>query len=97
MITELQDTYKMQVGEYDNNGNIKQFCRFGKVSGSSLSRSRIVGGYYGIMDDLIYTYDGNQLKSVSDVAENDPVYKDVMQFVDGQIWMWSIRMMRMEI
>lgn len=49
------------------------------------------------MDDLIYTYDGNQLRSVSDVAENDPVYKDVMQFVDGQIWMWSIRMMRMEI
>ena len=28
----MMDTYKMQVGEYDKNGNIKQLCLFGKVS-----------------------------------------------------------------
>lgn len=39
--------------------------------------------FSGIIDNLSYSYDGNRLQSVSDVPDNDSVYKDAMHFVEG--------------
>ncbi len=43
---------------YDNNGNILTLNRFGKLSG---------GGGFAPIDELTYTYSGNQLESVNDI------------------------------
>lgn len=44
--------------EYDLNGNITRFKRFGKVSSSS----------FGLIDDLTYNYNGNRLTQVTDAS-----------------------------
>ena len=56
---------------YDRNGNILGLKRSGKNSSSA----------YGMIDNLILTYDGNQLKNVTDAA-TDPLYNGVFNFVD---------------
>ena len=40
------------------------------------------GGTYGLIDNLTYTYQGNQVVKIDDQVE-DPTYKDAMHFVDG--------------
>lgn len=45
---------------YDKNGNISNLTRQGKLGVSEL---------YGIIDNLNYTYQGNQLQSVNDVND----------------------------
>lgn len=57
---------------YDNMGNILSLRRQGLHD----------DGSYDEMDDLQYTYDGNQLTRVDDSAI-DPVYKDCFTFNDG--------------
>ena len=56
---------------YDRNGNILGLKCSGKSSSSA----------YGIIDNLTLTYDGNQLKNVTDAA-TDPLYNGVFNFVD---------------
>jgi len=50
---------------YDKNGNIESLTREGRHGGSNL---------YGDIDNLTYTYNGNQLLSVNDV--NDPNHQN---------------------
>lgn len=79
----MKNDYNVEVGSYDKQGNILQLTRHGMVTKTE-TPSRIVGGSpFGIIDNLKLTYTGNQLKSISDAATNDPVYKDAMHFVDG--------------
>ena len=40
------------------------------------------GGTYGLIDDVSFTYKGNQLLNAEDKVE-DPTYKDAWNFVDG--------------
>ncbi|WP_294605153.1 JAB-like toxin 1 domain-containing protein [uncultured Bacteroides sp.] len=56
---------------YDRNGNILGLKRSGKNSSSA----------YGMIDNLTLTYDGNQLKNVTDAA-TDPLYNGVFNFTD---------------
>ena len=56
---------------YDRNGNILGLKRNGKGSSSA----------YDAIDNLTLTYDGNQLKNVTDAA-TDPLYNGVFNFVD---------------
>lgn len=53
-------------------GNATAIRRDGKISGST----------YGSVDDLVYSYDGNMLASVSD-ASVGPFYSGVFHFSDG--------------
>ncbi len=48
--------------EYDDNGNILTLSRVGKLS-ENLT--------YSMIDELVYTYSGNQLKSVNDINDSD--------------------------
>ena len=56
---------------YDYNGNILRLARYGLIGSSS----------YGLMDNLTYTYNGNQLSRVEDQITaaniNDQEFKDV--------------------
>ncbi len=56
-----------QIGEYDDNGNIKRLYRYGKVYDNNFN---IVNG---LIDDLTLDYNGNQLKKVNDAADQDNV------------------------
>lgn len=58
---------------YDKHGNIQTMQRYGKIDES---------GKYGIVDDLTYTYDGNQLKAVEDTGD-DATYYNAFNFVDN--------------
>ena len=63
---------RMTNAGYDRNGNILGLKRSGKNSSSA----------YGMIDNLALTYDGNQLKNVTDAA-TDPLYNGAFNFVDG--------------
>lgn len=62
-----EDRYSVNNIQYDFNGNITNIERKG-ITGYE-------GGQYiyGLMDDLQYSYDGNQLKSVNDIIP-DPAF-----------------------
>ena len=62
---------------YDKNGNILLMKRKGR---KAFPLAPVEEAVY---DDLSFSYDGNQLVSVSDVAEEEPVNKSGMQFADG--------------
>ena len=47
---------------YDYNGNILSLAREGKLCGSS---------NYAMIDELVYTYTGNQLENVNDIDDSD--------------------------
>jgi len=51
----------------NKNGNITNLTRQGKLGGSEL---------YGMIDDLTYTYQGNQLKSVNDDTYQSSGFSD---------------------
>lgn len=57
---------------YDKHGNIKNLTRYGKTGSST----------FGVMDNLNYTYTGNQLHNVSD-SGTDPLYNGAFNFVDS--------------
>ena len=57
---------------YDSHGNVTALRRGGLRD----------DGEYGDIDNLEYTYDGNQLKKVTD-GVSGPCYKDAFHFVDG--------------
>ena len=50
---------------------------------TSLTRSGLQdGGSYGLIDNLTFTYQGNQIKRIDD-SETDPTYNGAFNFVDG--------------
>ena len=57
---------------YDKMGNIKTLKRNGLQDGST----------YGLIDDLTFTYTGNQVTKIED-AVNDPTYNGAFNFNDG--------------
>lgn len=57
---------------YDLMGNILRLRRNGLID----------NGQYGLIDNLAYSYNGNQVRKITDTAES-PTYKDAMNFVDG--------------
>ena len=62
----------MKIPSYDLNGNINQLKRQGKKD----------DGTFELVDNLTLKYTGNQLKSVSDYAE-DICHKGSTDFKDG--------------
>lgn len=56
---------------YDKHGNILTMIRYGKQNSG-----------YGLIDSLTLTYNGNQLKKVTDTA-SDPLYQGAFHFQDG--------------
>ena len=64
--------YGVKIPSYDLNGNINQLKRQGKKD----------DGTFGLVDNLTLKYTGNQLKSVSDYAE-DICHKGSTDFKDG--------------
>ncbi len=63
--------YNLNLIDYDKNGNIKHLKRQGHTNTNVTS--------FGLMDDLTYVYQGNQLKSVDDAVASSAV----TGFVDG--------------
>lgn len=57
---------------YDKNGNILSLQRYGQTGANT----------YGFVDELSYTYDGNQLQSVNDTAKY-VAYSNGFDFKDG--------------
>jgi len=57
---------------YDKNGNFLTITRNGLKDGS----------VYGLIDDLTFTYDGNQVTKIEDAAI-DPTYNGAFNFNDG--------------
>ncbi|MDA8947787.1 hypothetical protein N9H57_01465 [Flavobacteriaceae bacterium] len=53
--------YTMAVSEYDKNGNIRNLERMGAINDS---------GKMGMMDQLVYSYAGNQLLGIAEGASN---------------------------
>ena len=58
--------------DYDNNGNLTTLLRYGRLDNAS----------YGLIDNLTYTYNGNQLLSVTDAVDG-PNYTGAFHFIDG--------------
>lgn len=75
IISAIDDTadnrYSLTNIEYDKNGNIQKLKRNGHTNTGATS--------FGIMDDLTYSYTGNQLKAVDD----DIASSATQGFVDG--------------
>jgi len=66
------DRYTEKVTEYDKNGNIKKLQRYGQTGSST----------YGLVDNLTYTYNGNQLTRVDD-ATTATSYTGGTNFING--------------
>ena len=66
IISAIDDTsdqrYSLTNIEYDRNGNIQKLKRNGHTNTGATS--------FGVMDDLTYSYTGNQLQSVTDLEAN---------------------------
>lgn len=63
---------------YDLNGNIQNLFRYGKIGEDPVTGKVL----YGLMDDLLYTYSGNQLTKVDDDAADTEGFKDVVNTED---------------
>jgi len=66
------DAYSLYNVSYDQNGNIQGLKRNGDNQ---------AGGYV-LMDDLSYTYDGNQLQKVTDATGHSDGFNDSNSFID---------------
>ncbi len=64
--------FNEQVTGYDKQGNILGLSRYGQTSASG----------YGLIDNLVLSYDGNRLKAVKDNATSG-VYGNGFEFKDG--------------
>ena len=64
--------FSENVSEYDKNGNIKSLQRYGRTGASA----------YGMLDNLTYTLNGNQLTRVDDVVTAS-AYNGGFEFKDG--------------
>ncbi len=73
----------VHIDSYDKHGNIKRLKRSGLLSPPGFGSPGIGFIRGGVVDDLTLEYTGNQLVRVTDASPNDPVYKEIMHFVDG--------------
>lgn len=58
--------------KYDQNGNITSFLRRGTTDDDTA----------GLIDDLSFSYNGNQLTDITDCAPHFPTYKDAFHYID---------------
>ena len=71
-MSQSKNHYSEHVLSYSPNGSIERLQRYGKKN----------NGTFGLIDDLTYAYNGNQIKSISDKA-GSLLYNGSFDFKDG--------------
>ena len=71
-MSQNKNCYSENVLSYSANGSIERLQRYGKKN----------NGTFGLIDDLTYAYNGNQIKSISDKA-GSLLYDGSFDFKDG--------------
>ena len=71
-MSQNKNRYSENVLSYSANGSIERLQRYGKKN----------NGTFGLIDDLTYAYNGNQIKSISDKA-GSLLYDGSFDFKDG--------------
>ena len=71
-MSQSKNHYSENVLSYSPNGSIERLQRYGKKN----------NGTFGLIDDLTYAYNGNQIKSISDKA-GSLLYDGSFDFKDG--------------
>ena len=71
-LSQNKSHYSEHVLSYSPNGSIERLQRYGKRN----------NGTFGLIDDLTYTYNGNQIESISDKA-GSLLYDGSFDFKDG--------------
>jgi len=75
--TDNTGNYNVSNITYDKMGNIETLTRQGAVVSQPVLGTP---GHFGVMDDLIYSYHGNQLYRVVDNGSDNYGFKDVLVF-----------------
>ena len=71
-LSQGKNHYSEHVLSYSPNGSIERLQRYGKKN----------NGTFGLIDDLTYSYNGNQIKAISDKA-GSLLYNGSFDFKDG--------------
>ena len=71
-ISQNKNRYSENILSYSANGSIERLQRYGKKN----------NGAFGLIDDLTYSYNGNQIKAISDKA-GSLLYDGSFDFKDG--------------
>ena len=71
-MSQNKNRYSENILSYSANGSIERLQRYGKKN----------NGTFGLIDDLTYAYNGNQIKSISDKA-GSLLYDGSFDFKDG--------------
>ena len=71
-MSQNKDRYSEYIPQYFPNGSIERLQRYGKKN----------NGTFGLIDDLTYLYNGNQIQSISDKA-GSLLYDGSFDFKDG--------------
>ena len=71
-MSQNKNCYSENVLSYSANGSIERLQRYGKKN----------NGTFGLIDDLTYSYNGNQIKAISDKA-GSLLYNGSFDFKDG--------------
>ena len=71
-MSQSKNHYSEHVLSYSPNGSIERLQRYGKKN----------NGTFGLIDDLTYSYNGNQIKAISDKA-GSLLYNGSFDFKDG--------------
>ena len=71
-MSQNKNHYSENVLSYSANGSIERLQRYGKKN----------NGAFGLIDDLMYSYNGNQIKAISDKA-GSLLYDGSFDFKDG--------------
>ena len=71
-MSQNKNRYSENILSYSPNGSIERLQRYGKKN----------NGTFGLIDDLTYAYNGNQIKSISDKA-GSLLYDGSFDFKDG--------------
>lgn len=71
-MSQNKDRYSEYIPQYSPNGSIERLQRYGKKN----------NGTFGLIDDLTYLYNGNQIQSISDKA-GSLLYDGSFDFKDG--------------
>ena len=71
-MSQNKNRYSEKILSYSPNGSIERLQRYGKKN----------NGTFGLIDDLMYSYNGNQIKAISDKA-GSLLYDGSFDFKDG--------------
>ena len=71
-MSQNKNRYSENILSYSQNGSIERLQRYGKKN----------NGTFGLIDDLMYSYNGNQIKAISDKA-GSLLYDGSFDFKDG--------------